>query len=363
MKIIKETDKNVVKQSVATLKKGGLIIYPTETAYGVGVDATSEGAITKLLEYKYGLKGKPISVGTTGIEMASEYVEINETAKNLYEQFLPGPITVISEFKGGIDKRIINEKGGLGIRVPDRKVLLEIINKFGKPITTTSANSTGKRTPYSVSDVLETLTDKQKSMIDLIIDGGELPRRLTSSVIDTTTDDLKTYRKGAVRLEKGDLRDETKTASANETVMLGEKIMLESKKMMRDDAVIFLLRGDLGAGKTHFTKGVARALGIDRTIKSPTYTYVEEYRIQSSEVRRQKPEEKNKMFHVDAWKVENKEDLEAFGFESWIKAGNVIVVEWPEILENLGVDFSKYANVIEVEFVYLENDNRKILFY
>ncbi|MCA9381471.1 threonylcarbamoyl-AMP synthase [Candidatus Dojkabacteria bacterium] len=350
MKTIKIDDSKIIKNTIKELEKGGLIIFPTETAYGVAVDATNSDAVSKLLEYKKRPQGKAISVGVSDIEMANEYVEINETAKNIYKQFLPGPVTVISKSKGKVDKRLESEGSTLGIRIPAQDTILQIIKAYGKPITTTSANSSGKKTPYSIDDVLENLSKKQTELIDLIIDGGQLPKRLTSTVIDTTTEDLKTYRQGEARFEKSEVIDECKSASADETILLGEKFMFEHRKSLDSKPILFLLHGDLGAGKTHFTKGIAKALGIIKNIKSPTYTYVEEYKIDSG-----------KLFHIDAWKIENKSDLETLGFESWLKKGNVLVIEWPEIIQNLGQEFSIDADIIDLEFVVGSSVNERIL--
>ncbi|MCA9386681.1 threonylcarbamoyl-AMP synthase [Candidatus Dojkabacteria bacterium] len=350
MKTVDINDKNLIRTVVETLKDSGLIIFPTETAYGVAVDATDSDAVSKLLKYKKRPQGKAISVGVSDIEMASKYVEINETAKNIYKQFLPGPVTVISKSKRKVDKRLESEGATLGIRIPAQETILKIIKAYGKPITTTSANSSGKKTPYSIDDVLENLSKKQTELIDLIIDGGKLPKRLTSTVIDTTTEDLKTYRQGEARFGNAQVIDECKSASAEETILLGEKFMFEHRKSQGSKPVLFLLHGDLGAGKTHFAKGIAKALGITKNIKSPTYTYVEEYKIDSG-----------KLFHIDAWKVENKSDLETLGFESWLKKGNVLVIEWPEIIQNLGQEFPKDADIIDLEFVQGESENQRTI--
>src|SRR3989344_8426246 len=102
MKRVLLTGKNtesVLEEATGVLNRGGLIIYPTETCYGVGVDATNPDAVKKLLSYKERPEGKAISVAVADEAMAREYVDVNETAQNLYENFLPGPITVISESK------------------------------------------------------------------------------------------------------------------------------------------------------------------------------------------------------------------------------------------------------------------------
>ncbi len=99
MKIIniQKTNKSkIIDHAVEVLKSGGILIYPTETAYGAGVDATNQKAVDRILAYKARMSGKPLSIAVCDEKMAKEYISINNTAKSIYENFLPGPITVIS---------------------------------------------------------------------------------------------------------------------------------------------------------------------------------------------------------------------------------------------------------------------------
>ena len=144
MKIIRISGtpiKEIIKEAVSVLEDGGLIIFPTETMYGIGADATNQKAINKLLTYKARREGKPLSIAVNSTEMAKKYVKINKTAKNLYENFLPGPLTVVSKGLGKVASGVESETGTLGVRIPDYKLVLEIISKFKKPITATSANA------------------------------------------------------------------------------------------------------------------------------------------------------------------------------------------------------------------------------
>src|SRR5689334_9720203 len=99
MEIIKLTEQNLeeaITKAVEVLKAGGTVIYPTETCYGIGVDATNQVAVDKVYDYK-GFRGqKPFSMAVTTKEMAAKYVEINDIADNLYKNYLPGPVTVVS---------------------------------------------------------------------------------------------------------------------------------------------------------------------------------------------------------------------------------------------------------------------------
>ncbi len=174
MKKLKPLQKNL-HIIVEVLRNGGLVIYPTETVYGVGVDATNPKAVEKLISYKNRPFGKPFSVAVSDVEMAKKYVKINKIAREIYNKFLPGPVTVVSKGKQKVAPGIESESGTLGIRIPDYKLVTDVVSILGKPLTATSANASYKKRPYSVSNILDNLSTKQKKLIDLIIDAGTLP--------------------------------------------------------------------------------------------------------------------------------------------------------------------------------------------
>ena len=95
------------------------MVYPTETCYGVAVNALDPAAVARLLEYKRRPEGKAVSIAVTGKEMAGCFVELNHTAEQIYQKFLPGPVTVVSKSKGKTAAGLEAEDGTLGIRVPD----------------------------------------------------------------------------------------------------------------------------------------------------------------------------------------------------------------------------------------------------
>ena len=355
MQILNIKEPNAISEGLSVLKKGGIIIYPTETAYGVGVDATNSNAVYKLLNYKKRPQGKAISIGVIDQSMASLYVELNKTAINIYKEFLPGPVTVISKSKNIVDKRLESENGTLGIRIPDSKFILNLIKEFKKPITTTSANSSGKKTPYNINDIFENLTKKQLSLIDLVIDGGQLPKRLTSTVIDTTTDDIKTYRHGSINPLNTKPSESYLSRSFEETIDIGFNLAEKLKSNFSEKSIVFLLRGELGAGKTHLTKGVAKSFGITQTVKSPTYSYLNEYILPNS----------HKFFHLDAWKFDNENDVKSVKINSLLTKQNILVIEWPEILINLGFKFDELFNstILDIKIKVNSDNSRSILVY
>ncbi len=357
MNIKSVNEKYILDEALAVLKSGGIVIYPTETCYGVGVDATSSDAVTKVLEYKKRPEGKAISIAVASEEMAGKYVEVNSVAENFYRNFLPGPVTIVSKSLKKTDPRLESEKHTLGIRIPNYKFLLDLISKFGSPITSTSANSSGKKTPYTIQDILDNISEKQKDLIGLIIDAGELPHNPPSTVIDTTTEELTIYRQGRIDPSKIKNSEMILTEDVNDTIQAGKDFMLKHISELKENPVIILLNGELGAGKTHFTKGIAQALGITQVVKSPSYNYVNEYAIQDS------IQGHSKMYHFDAWRIHTLEDLHALEFHSWLTPGNIISIEWPSVIMNLDEKIFKNLKYFYVDFVIQDIDLREIKIY
>ena len=320
LKLAELSTETVIKQAIIVLKNGGLIIFPTETTYGAGVIATDQAAVNKLLEYKTRREGKPLSIAVCCQEMAEQYVELNVQAKTLYQQFLPGPITVISTGKHQLAAGVESEFGTLGVRIPDYPLLLELIKTLGQPITATSANASGKKRPYSIPDLLDRLSEKQKNLIDLIIDAGQLPNNPPSTVIDTTHSTPVVFRQGKVNIgAKPTIQLES--TSANETKKIAGKLLLKHQDKLKHSALIFGLNGPLGAGKTVFAQGIAEYLQISAPVVSPTYSYIEEYHFSKNQL-------KGTLYHADVWKVDSEPVFNKLEFEQLLKPGNVLIIEW-----------------------------------
>jgi tRNA threonylcarbamoyl adenosine modification protein (Sua5/YciO/YrdC/YwlC family)/tRNA threonylcarbamoyl adenosine modification protein YjeE len=358
MKIIKLNNQNyqkTVQQAVDALKTGGLVIFPTETVYGIGADATNSTAINKLLDYKSRREGKPLSIAVVDQSMANKYVELNDQAKNLYRRFLPGPYTVVSRYKKGLAAGVASEFNTLGIRIPDHKLVIEMVKKLDQPITATSANASGKKRPYTIDDILNNLSHKQKNLIDLIIDAGKLPPNEPSIVIDTTLSTPLTLRGNQEIFSMAKSSDnsltqtfEDKTVklvsnSENETQEIAGKLLLKHWDDLSQNGLVIGLDGELGAGKTVFTKGLARFLNISSIINSPTYSYVKEYDF----VRHQT---KGKLFHIDLWKIDDPQAIQQLQIPALVSPNHLIVIEWWSQLKNsvtqLKTDLNIYLEVI-----------------
>ena len=334
-----------IKPIINVLNSGGLVIFPCETVYGIAVDSSNGIAVQKLNEYKLRPLGKPYAIMCSSREMAGDYVQLNDAARNLYKTFFPGPVTVISKGKGKVAKGIESETGTLGVRIPDYKPLLELIKKFGHPIVATSANASYQKRPYKISDILHNLSEKQKGLIDLIIDVGELPHNEPSTVIDTTLDDLVVLRQGEIKLKD---KNEVLSRSEENTQNIGKELWQKYESYLGKRSIVFALEGQMGAGKTQFTKGLACAMGIEELVTSPTFAIENEYSVIN-----RKSSIINHLYHFDAWRMQNSSDLGNLGYENLIKNKSVISIEWAERVADEIRKFDDEAIIIWVKIVYL----------
>ena len=343
MKIVKQNPK-AVETAVRVLKRGGLVIYPTETLYGVGVKATNPQAVLKLNAYKKRPFGKPYSVAVADQKMAEKYVFLNQTARNLYREFLPGPVTVVSAGKHKVAPGVESENGTLGIRIPKYKLVIEIVKKLRVPITATSANASYQKRPYQISDILENVSEKQKSLLDLIVDAGKLPPHEPSTVIDTTLDDPAILRQGEVRLKD---KNEILSRSKENTQNLAKELFQKYEGYLGQRPIVFALEGEMGAGKTQFTKGLGKVLGIKEEIVSPTFNLILEY---------------GELAHIDVWRLENPQELEILGFLKMIEDKNkVVAIEWAEKVAEAIRKYRGQAIIIWVKIKYGKNPNDRLI--
>ena len=355
---IKKNKEIAIQEAVKVLNKGGLIVYPTETCYGLGGDVTNPEALKKIMQYKKLRGSKPISIAVANRDMAQKYVEINEMADNLYNNYLPGPITVISMSKGTLVPPVVSLQGAVGIRYPEYPFTLDLIERFGKPITATSANMSYKSPPYNINQLIKNLPKKSLELIDLFLDAGQLPKNQPSTVLDTTLNQLSVLRQGKVEFEDALLKNmkvlEGKTSSAQETIDFAKKF--SEKYLSEDRPVVVALSGELGAGKTQFAKGVGEFLGVNGVVNSPTYTIINEYEYDS--------DGKRVLAHMDTWRLDGSE-LESSGLVEHLESGDIVLIEWADkffqeisaLCDNMNIPMYK------VVLKYLSLDERSIEVY
>lgn len=192
-------NRSSILKAAEMLKSGGVIVYPTDTAYGLGANALSEEAVRKAFEVKGRDYSKPIHVVVKDLEMAQKFVEVNEIAEKLATYFLPGPLTLILPKKKIVPDLLTANLPTLGIRIPNCEVTKALSCLVDFPYTTTSANLSGNPASYSIEEVLTQLDPKK---IDLVLDAGVLPKILPSTLLDLTCTPPKILREGPVSREE-----------------------------------------------------------------------------------------------------------------------------------------------------------------
>ncbi|TSC86445.1 MAG: hypothetical protein G01um10148_431 [Parcubacteria group bacterium Gr01-1014_8] len=186
-----------VLKASGILRHGGVIIFPTDTLYGLGADALSDEAVAKIYGVKGRNEGKPMHAIFANLEMAAEYAEINDAAIKLAKKFLPGALTLVLKKKKGVDTGIVKGIDTIGMRIPDNDFCLDLAKTFGKPYTATSANKAGSPPQLSSKKVLEQL-GRNAEQVDLVVDDGLLPMRLPTTVVNVVSDYPVILREGAI---------------------------------------------------------------------------------------------------------------------------------------------------------------------
>jgi L-threonylcarbamoyladenylate synthase len=179
-----------IDRAVQVLRQDGLVVYPTETIYGLGADALSEEAILKVYEAKQRLLSKPMSIAVSSEEMICWVARVDDIASEFIGRFLPGPVTIILPAKKVIPEMLTVGLGHIGIRFPDHPLALQLIDRFDAPITATSANISGDKDPVTPEEC--------RAPHDFLIDGGRLPGT-PSTVVDLTSREI--LRPGAMLRE------------------------------------------------------------------------------------------------------------------------------------------------------------------
>ncbi len=195
--IIPVGSKNAVNKAIESLERGQVVVCPTDTVYGLLADATNDKAVERVFQIKKRDQKKAVSIFVKDIEMAAKYVLMDKDMENFLDEIWPGKITVALKKKKrfALSKKISGNKKTIGLRIPEYKLIYEIIKKFKKPLTGTSANISGKPSTVKIEEIYKYFEDEQIRP-DLILSAGNLPYSVPSTVIDFSQDKPKIIRRG-----------------------------------------------------------------------------------------------------------------------------------------------------------------------
>jgi tRNA threonylcarbamoyl adenosine modification protein (Sua5/YciO/YrdC/YwlC family) len=187
----------LIRKAVQILEDGGIIVYPTDTVYGIGCNLFNKRGIEKIYEIKRRNKKKPFSFICADLKDISRYAKVSNYAYKTMKRLLPGPYTFILEASRLVPKSVLPKRKTTGIRVPDNQICLSLAGELGHPIISTSATMEDGEIlgdPYEIEE-------KLGHCVDLIIDGGVLGAEQSSIV--TLVDDTPQI----IRTGKGNVND------------------------------------------------------------------------------------------------------------------------------------------------------------
>ena len=193
--IIKTVTEDSISQAAEILKQGGIVAFPTDTVYGLGAICTDEEAVKKIFAAKGRDEGKPLSILVSSIEQAEKIaLEIPEKARRLMKKYWPGALTIVLRKRPEISDIVSAGKDTIGIRMPDSRMTVALLEAAGMPLAAPSANTSGKRSSVSADDVICDLSGK----VDMILDGGICPVGISSTVVDLTGEKPLILREGII---------------------------------------------------------------------------------------------------------------------------------------------------------------------
>ncbi|MDI6744132.1 MAG: L-threonylcarbamoyladenylate synthase [Thermodesulfovibrionales bacterium] len=195
IKITENNRKEILRKAVAVLNGGGIVAYPTETFYGLGVRFDNEASLKKLYELKKRPEEKPMPLIIGDRELLSLIaLPPSESALELMDKFWPGPLTLLLKAKEGMSSYLTAGTGKIAVRIPGESTALYLVREAGFPITATSANPSGMPPAEDADSVIRYFGEE----IDMVIDGGRTAGGLPSTIADATGENIKIVREGMI---------------------------------------------------------------------------------------------------------------------------------------------------------------------
>lgn len=189
----------IINNAAQIIKNGGIVVFPTETVYGIGADAFNEEAIKKLYKIKKRPLNKKTSLLVSSIDMLKQVTQnISDIEYKLIKEFFPGPLTLVLNKKDIIPNILTNNEEIVGFRMPANRMALELIENVGRPIATSSANLTGETSGTNLEEIRKVF----KESVDFYIDGGKSKIGIGSTVVQVIDGTPHIIRKGSITEEQ-----------------------------------------------------------------------------------------------------------------------------------------------------------------
>jgi len=190
-------------EAVEYIKSGKTVVFPTETSYGLGCDATNQSAVDNIFKIKGRRNDKPLLVVVPTVEMAKEYLEWNELLEKLSLKYWPGAVTVVGKFKRFKDLKIelasgvVGSDGTVAVRVTNADIPKYLSEELGRPVVATSANLADVGDVYDPANIIK-MYEGREYQPDVIIDNGILAQNPPTTIVSVVSGELKVLRQGVV---------------------------------------------------------------------------------------------------------------------------------------------------------------------
>jgi L-threonylcarbamoyladenylate synthase len=183
------------EDALAALARGEVIVFPTETLYGLGADALNSRAVDRVFQLKGREPNNPIPVLVADRAMLNMLVvTVPEMANALMDTFWPGPLTLVLPARSETPKPLVNAKGGIGVRISSRPIATQLVARFQRPLTATSANPAGKEPARTLDEAKRYFSET----IEIFVDGGRLESKTGSTVVELLNSKIKIIREGEI---------------------------------------------------------------------------------------------------------------------------------------------------------------------
>lgn len=189
-------DEKELDNTLNVINNGGIVIFPTDTVYGIASNITNENAIKKLFELKGRNDNKPICVLTSSVEKIHKVANIKPQELKIINDYMPGALTIILEKKDNISNILTSNLNTIGVRIPNNEISLKILEKQEYPLATTSANLSGNLPATRIEDLIEEFNGK----VDIIIDGGTTDLKISSTIVRLEDEEIKILREGSIKI-------------------------------------------------------------------------------------------------------------------------------------------------------------------
>lgn len=185
---------------IVDILNGQVLVFPTETSYGLGCDATNQASVDRIFKIKGRADDKPLLVVVDSIEAAKKYLVWNEHLEILANKYWPGPLTIVGEYLGGnLAQGVVGKDGTVAVRVTDFSLLKSITSKINRPLVATSANLAGEPSLFDSQAIVDVFKDRENQP-DIILDQGLLPQSPATTLVSVVGNNFKILRQGNLKV-------------------------------------------------------------------------------------------------------------------------------------------------------------------